>query len=225
MGIFERLLNLFFPPTCASCHAEGSFLCPDCRASFKVRPIRKNKYDTSFRKEFKYLNGVIYVADYHQNPQLQAAIHQFKYKFTRELSNEFSTLVASRLSELRMLERRKFFLVPVPLHEKRLAMRGFNQSDLIVNGLANQLPQADVQFILRRIRHTTQQAQLSKEERQKNLEGAFTLASRVDRMKERVCFLVDDVFTTGATLEECAKVLKEAGLKKVYGLVIARAFK
>lgn len=224
MGLFSSFLNIFFPPACASCKKEGEFLCADCRATFKIRPIRRENVDKEYRKQFKYLNGVIYVADYAKNPKLQAAISQFKYKFTRELTTEFVSLMVGRLSELRMVNQNPFFLVPVPLHQRRLAYRGFNQADLLANGIANKFEHTEVQFVLRRIKNTSQQAKLAKKQRVENLEGAFTLSQkRIDQLKEKICFLVDDVCTTGSTLEECARVLKEAGLEKVYGLVVARA--
>ena len=223
MKIIEKCLDLFFPPQCAACKKEGEFLCSECRTQFKIRPIRYNEYDKSYRSNFTHLNGVIYVADYAKNPQLQAAISQFKYKFTRELTSEFTSLMVSRLSELRMVAQNPFFLVPVPLHRKRLAYRGFNQSDLLANGIANRFENTEVQFVLRRIKNTPQQAKLAKKERHENLEGAFALNQKIDFLKEKICFLVDDVCTTGSTLEECARVLKEGGMKKVYGLVLARA--
>lgn len=224
----SKLLNFFFPPQCASCKTEGAFLCKECRIRFKIRPISyKRKKSGKFKKpDYQYLNGVIYAADYGKNPELQAAISQFKYKFTRELTTEFTTLITQKLSELQMVNRKSFFLVPVPLHKKRFAYRGFNQSDLLANGVANSFKQkAEVHFVLRRIKNTSQQAKLSKQERLKNLENAFQLGQKIDQLKEKICFLVDDVCTTGSTLEACAKVLKEAGVKKVYGLVIAKAIK
>ena len=226
--MFAKLLNLFFPPQCASCKTEGAFLCKECRIQFKIKPISQKRKKSSklIRPNYQYLNGVIYATEYGKSTQLQAAISQFKYKFTRELTTEFTSLITQKLSELQMVNRKSFFLVPVPLHKKRLAYRGFNQSDLLANGIANSFRQkAEVQFILRRIKNTSQQAKLSKEERHKNLEGAFQLGQKIDSLKEKICFLVDDVCTTGSTLEACAKVLKEAGVKKVYGLVIAKVVK
>lgn len=226
--MLAKLLNIFFPPQCASCKSDGAFLCKECRINFKIRPIsqKRRKFAKNERPDYQYLNGVIYAADYQKNPQLKAAISQFKYKFTRELTTEFTSLIAQKLSELQMVNRKPFFLVPVPLHKKRLAYRGFNQSDLLANGVANSFRQkAEVHFVLRRIKNTSQQAKLSKNERHKNLENAFQLGQKIDQLKEKICFLVDDVCTTGSTLEACAKVLKEAGVKKVYGLVIAKAIK
>lgn len=185
---------------------------------------RKNQQ----RSEFKYLDGVIYAADYSKNPELKAAISQFKYKYTRELNAVFVSLLIKKLSELYMLKKQDFFLVPVPLHKKRLAHRGFNQSDLLANGVANKFEKpVKIELLLNRVKNTSQQAKLKKIERRLNLKNAFQLnKGSLKQLSQKVCFLVDDVCTTGSTLDECARVLKqEAGLEKVYGLVVARAVK
>ena len=158
-------------------------MCKNCVQRFDISRIKaKSRYPSS--QDFEYLDAVIYGADYAKNPEIRAAIAQFKYKFTKELNGCFADLLSQKLKELNMLKAKSFFLVPVPLHKKRLNYRGFNQAELIALKVSE-----------------------------------YFSSSRV------LCFLVDDVCTTGATLDSCAKVLKEAGLKKVYGLVVARAFK
>ena len=122
--------------------------------------------------------------------------------------------------------------MPVPLHPKRLNYRGFNQAELISRAVVESIGNRDsdrvsILPLLTRVKHTAQQAKLSKRERHENLEDAFTMNKKCihEWDNQSVYFIVDDVCTTGATLENCAKVLKENGVKKVYGLVVARAFK
>lgn len=223
--ILRRLLDFFFPPVCASCKKEGDFLCQDCISGFrtkKIQPLSKRE-GKARPTEFHHLDGLIYALDYARNPQISAAIHQFKYRFTRELVNYFADLMAAKLGELEMLRGKQLVLIPVPLHRKRLNQRGFNQAELIANSIQGS---AEVMPLLARTKNTAQQAKLSRIDRQKNLDSAFTLnfPYHFDH-KNRIYFLVDDVCTTGATLENCAKTLKLAGAKRVYGLVIARAFK
>lgn len=224
MGIFQAVLNLFFPPRCASCKKEGDFLCKNCVHNFRVRNLRPVSVNPS-AEDFEYLDGVIYGADYNASPELQAAISQFKYRFSCHLADYFATLTSGKLKELTMLKDRDVALVPVPLHRKRLNYRGFNQAALIARETAERYRRAGVYPLLRRIRHTSQQAKLSKMERHRNLADAFELGGDLSELSGRVCFLVDDVCTTGATLESCAKVLKKSGVKRVYGLVVARSFK
>ncbi|MBU0706368.1 ComF family protein [Patescibacteria group bacterium] len=200
-------------------------MCKNCVQDFRIRPIRAKSTCPS-SEEFQYLDGVIYGADYAENPGLQAAITQFKYKFNRQLVDYFAELVCRKLKELRMLGWKRAALIPVPLHKKRLNYRGFNQAELIARATANRYGK-DTRVLnpLMRVKNTSQQAKLNKKERQLNLTEAFEIAEDLESLSGKVCFIVDDVCTTGATLDNCARVLKENGIKKVYGLVVARAFK
>ena len=225
MGILSQLLDLFFPPHCAACKAEGDFLCKNCVQQFRINRIKAKSVHPS-SDDFQYLDGVIYGADYAGNPELRAAVSQFKYKFNRELTYHFARLVSQKLKELRMLRGRRAVLIPVPLHKKRLNYRGFNQAELIAYAAAAGYgSDIDVFMPLTRIKNTSQQAKLNKKERHQNLDEAFEVTGDLDRVRDKVCFVVDDVCTTGATLDSCAKVLKANGVQKVYGLVVARAFK
>lgn len=225
MEILDWLLNLFFPPRCASCKKEGDFLCENCLTKIKVIPIRACSAQPS-KLDFKHLDGVIYGVDYSRNPVLKPAIFQFKYKFTQQLCEQFSDLILKKISELKMIQGKNIVLIPVPLHKKRLAYRGFNQSQILAEAIQRKSENPiQVLPLLERSKNTSQQAKLHKKERNKNLEDAFRLHMNLPDLQNSVCFLVDDVCTTGSTLEACAQILKEAGLKKVYGLVVARAFR
>jgi len=111
-------------------------------------------------------------------------------------------------------------IVPVPLHRSREWERTFNQSALLADHLSA-LSGIPVKLLLRRIKRTRPQTSLSGHARRRNLEGVFRLSQNV--LIPRSVVLLDDVVTTGATLEACAAVLRSAGVRKVYGLTIARA--
>ncbi len=241
------LLNTLFPPYCVSCKKEGDFFCVDCLKNLdkkKIKPIYKRIEDP----DIHYLDGAIYALDYAKNPQIKAAIKQLKYKFTKDLAQHFANMIAEKIRELNMVQGKQIILIPVPLHKKRLNYRGFNQAEVIARAVTSRFEdnQIVVLELLERIRHTDQQAKLDKYERRKNLDGAFKICdpkksvsflrrresvtknnidSRLRGNDNSIYFLVDDVFTTGSTLESCAKTLKENDFKKVYGLVLARAFK
>ncbi len=113
------------------------------------------------------------------------------------------------------------YLVPVPLHWKRRLQRGFNQSHLLAKGL--KLPQVPVSTDLVRIRNTQQQWNLKPPQRRRNVKGAFAVR-KGHPFDGKTVALVDDIITSGATLNECAKILKRAGARKVIALVIAAAY-
>jgi len=223
------VLDTLFPPACASCKKEGDFLCADCLASLVRRKIRPNNGRAPKASEFQNLRGVIYALDYAKNPQIQAAIKQFKYKFTEELALPFAKLIVEKVGELGMAKGRRLILVPVPLHLKRLRERGFNQAEVIARAIRAQWPEGlcEIQNLLIRQKETSQQAKLSKAERHQNLSDAFIMNKKVvhEFKSENLYFLVDDVCTTGSTLENCAGVLSSNGFGRVYGLVIARALR
>ncbi len=226
MKWMDWLLDLLFPPRCAHCKEEGAFFCSSCWEKLEKKPIGHG-FNPS-KEAWQHLDGLIYGADYHHNPAIQAVVSQLKYKFNPQMAQYLSRLMEERLGQLAMLKGKPVVLIPIPLHPRRLRERGFNQSERLSQELQRQHSgNLRIELLLKRERYTQQQAKLKKEERQENLKEAFSLASPPDlaRLNQGVCFLVDDVCTTGATLENAARLLKEAGIKKVYGLVAARAFR
>ena len=112
-------------------------------------------------------------------------------------------------------------IVPVPLHPVKLRERQFNQSELLAAHLARKINKNVVRDKVKRIKYTAPQTKLKRDQRLKNVRGAFLVKKNAD-FKEKTVLLVDDVLTTGATLHECAKALKDAGAKKVVALALAR---
>jgi len=113
------------------------------------------------------------------------------------------------------------FVVPVPLHPVKLRERQFNQSEVLAAYLAKKLNKKIVKDRLKRIKYTMPQTELKREQRLKNVNGAFR-AKRDSNFEDKTILLVDDVLTTGATLNECAKALKDAGAKRVIAFALAR---
>ena len=150
--------------------------------------------------------------------QLRLIIHALKYDKRRSLARRLALLMRERGADVLADAD---CLVPVPLHWRRLRVRGFNQAADLAAGLG--LPVARA---LRRVRPTRPQAELPASRRYHNLRGAFAPARRPGRRRAVVgkcVVLVDDVFTTGATLDGCARVLKAAGAREVRALTVARA--
>jgi ComF family protein len=228
----EFVLDLLFPKFCLNCGREEDFLCQVCLSLIDVlerqycpfclppKIVLDGKTCPSCRKS-KNLNGLYFAASY-DNFILKKAIHQFKYGLTKDLAKPLADLIIRHFNNLTALPRfNEFNLVAVPLHGKKLKERGFNQSEELAKGLSQHLKLPVFDNALIKIKQTRSQTELKKEERGKNIQGAF-LCPCPDFVKNKRILLVDDVFTSGATMEECAKVLKNTGAKEVWGVAVAR---
>lgn len=231
------ILDTVFPLYCLGCDKKGQWLCTSCRSDIPRR-IHQScplclKHFTPYGqacfecqdKNDSLLDG-IFAASYYKSPLLKYVIHSFKYRFLSELSFPLGELLIEglRKSDIALPE----IIIPVPLHKRRLRYRGFNQSALLADHISQTLIPALtlplVNDLLIRHRYTTPQMKTeSKEERIKNLKNAFEIdASGRNVLKGKDVWLIDDVATTGTTLEECASVLKRNGAKSVFGIVLAR---
>ena len=214
-AIYEAVIQFLFPPRCPSCRAyvekEGQW-CESC-----LSEILRNKnlaYDAEVRR---YISPIVAIGKYDKG--LKDLIHELKYQ------NDFAALpyiytVLDRLDD----EWQQFFadfdyVIPVPLHAEKLKRRGFNQVDRIFLpwAKAHGLHYAD---ILIRTKKTKSQYSLNPSERSINLHAAFALKKDISVVNAK-CLLLDDIFTTGSTLKNCARVLKEHGAHSVSGLVLA----
>jgi len=219
-------LDFLFPQWCIGCGAEGEFICSSCRCSLpRVMPPlcpRCGKPQSSgilcpacvgwqakidgIRSPFRF-DGV-----------MRQAIHQLKYRNLRALAEPLAKLLNDYLSINPVPGE---VLVPVPLHQKRLRERGYNQSSLLAKELGKLTNLPVVDDCLIRQRHAPPQARSSTvEERRSNVAGAFVC--RDHRLQDKQVLLIDDVSTSGATLDACAAALKAAGATSVWGLVLAR---
>jgi len=180
---------------------QEDHLCEDC--------LRKRPFYEATRAPYYYRGSIM------------TAIHRFKYGPKSLLGDSLGPLLA-RFAETWLHGSRNILTMPVPLHPKRLRQRGFNQSLFLARHVAKRL-HTELDFIsLRRVRYTSPQTGLKKEERRKNVHGAFQL-NNPENVKGKTVLLIDDVATTGNTLNECARILRKSGSDKVLGLVMARA--
>ena len=170
------------------------------------------------------LNG-LFIAVAYENQLVKKLINQFKYKpYLKELSPILCSLIISHFSfsgNNALQGLKQGILVPVPLHRARFKERGFNQSEEIAKELSESLNLAFYNDVLIKIKPTLAQVGLSSEQRKENIKGTF-ICQKADRIKGEKILLVDDVYTTGATMEECAEILKKAGASQVWGIAIAR---
>jgi len=149
---------------------------------------------------------------------MRQAIHQLKYRNVRALAAPLAKLLKDYLVTNPVPGE---LLVPVPLHQKRLRERGYNQSSLLAWELGKLTNLTVIDDRLIRQRHTPPQARTSNvDERRSNVAGAFVC--RDDKLRDKQILLIDDVSTSGTTLDACAAALKAAGASSVWGLVLAR---
>ncbi|BCS55147.1 amidophosphoribosyltransferase [Geobacter sp. SVR] len=148
-------------------------------------------------------------------------IHAFKYHYRTHLRRPLALLAVEQLSEFVALQTPDL-IVPVPLHVRRLRSRGFNQAVLLAEPLAREWGLPLKRRLMRRVRWTRPQIELDAGERRANVRGAFAVDNPSQVTGKRI-LLVDDVFTTGSTVDECARVLKKAGACHVTVITMARA--
>jgi ComF family protein len=159
---------------------------------------------------------------------LRDLIHLLKYQNVRPAAAILGRMLAETITGLgAILPAGEITVVPVPLHARKRTQRGFNQSELIAHAALKQLNpvrfQISVSALIRR-RETESQIGLTRHQRRENLRGAFKVADPTQILKRNV-LLVDDVFTTGTTVSECANVLRRAGANRVYVATVARTLK
>ena len=160
---------------------------------------------------------------------LRDLIHLLKYEQVRPAAVVLGKMLAHAITRLEVCGSGSgFTIVPVPLHSRKLRQRGFNQSELMVQEAVKVTPGNDriklEAGILRRRRETVSQTGLTRHQRRENIRGAFALL-RPERIAGRAVVLVDDVFTTGTTVSECARMLLRAGACKIYVATVARTLK
>jgi len=201
------LLDLLYPPRCVVCREPGpERFCARCRHTITAAepPLRVRSV----------LAGRGCVGKY--TGPLREAVLYLKYHDRRALADDVGALLAARLEAVRD-EWQPEALVPVPIHPQRRRERGYNQAELLAAALGRRcgLPVRDA---LERVRDTPPQVGLSRKERHENVRNAF--APRAGAAPGRRAVLIDDVQTTGATLEEAARMLRAAGAHQVYALTL-----
>jgi ComF family protein len=236
---FRLLFDLIFPPLCPICKTllddkeKDLTLCPNCRKAIRsvhppycprcglpvpsddeagnlCGPCLKEKRHFEVHRTSGFYEGT-----------LKEAIHRFKYSGVFPLVRVLGDLLQPTLQTLSR-DYPVDLMIPVPLHIRRLRERGFNQTLLLVRELSKRTGIPYEQRALKKIKDTPDQIALKKRERKKNLTGAFQVKNQ-EAIQGKAIVLVDDVYTTGATVNECSRTLLRAGAERVAVLTVARA--
>ena len=219
------LTDLLFPPRCVSCGANGAWLCAAClqKTRWILPPYCPRcglplAHGKSCACTGKASNLTLWRSAAWHVPPLQDAVHAVKYEGVRVLAEPLGEVLATCY---RQAQLQPDIIVPVPLHRERQRERGYNQSELLARALSKRVQVQVRTDILARAVRTRSQVGLSAEERQANVAGAFIC--RGDAAEGRSILLIDDVMTTGATLESCAQALLSSGATRVSALTLTRA--
>jgi len=210
------IFDLFFPKNCLKCSASGFYLCSKCALSI-APPIHT-----------KELLSFIYSACSYKDPIIKRAIWLLKYKQKFDIADDLSVLIYDKMleeiSDLKLLNNFTApLLVPIPIHNKTLRQRSFNQSEKLAQALVKIDQNQNFIFAdaLKKTKYTEHQARIrNKIERLKNLKNSFVVKNS-KLVKNKNVILIDDVVTTGATLCEARRALKEAGARHIIAFTLA----
>lgn len=219
-------MDALFPPRCAGCGVNEARWCKSCRHTTPKFPKEKCVYcqksvningDCHYcRRQQRELDG-LFTWGLHKDP-LRQALHRLKYRRDIGLGDALARHLIELVDEIGIQVN---IVVPVPLGNKRMKERGYNQAGLLARPLAMALNLPYRPGAVLRIRETPTQVGLTLEERRQNVAGAFR--SNPGMLKGNRVLLVDDVLTTGATINAAAHAVKKVGVDAVYGITVARA--
>ena len=222
--ICSGCLKVFSPST--------SFYCPLCEAKsvdggicFSCKPTANSdsRLRTGiFDEKDKFHLDRLFSPFSYKDPAIRKTVKAFKYDFIQGLAGPLGKLMAGYLEKInKEIDFKDFIIAPVPLHKIKFNRRGYNQSRLVAIEVSKHLDIEIGPDLILKMRPTKDQASLKEEKRAENIKGAF-VCPKPEKVSGKKIMLLDDVYTTGATMNECARVLKQAGAEEVSGLAIAR---
>ncbi len=226
----KYVLDFLFPIECIYCQAEGVLVCESCFSGLKFKyhakclGCQRHNILSSLcsRCQKKYiLDEMMVAADYKQE-NVSQAIKLLKYKFLKDLSLYLGDFLSSFINYAEKeteIKNKDFVVIPIPLYWKRYNWRGFNQAEMIADRVAKNL-NLTLNTQLKRNKNRTPQVKLARRKRRENLKNCFSWQGG-EEIKNKNILLIDDVATTGSTLNEAARELKKSGAKKIIGLSIA----
>ena len=213
MQSWDDFINLLFPRLCLACSEPISFnetfICLECQATLPETDFhlsKKNPFTERFDGRLP-IETAAALFFFTKKSKTQHLIHQIKYDDKREVAFELGRCLGQKLTQQAHYQGIDF-LIPVPMHPKKLIQRGFNQAEIFANGLSEVLNIPVQTSVLKKIKMTETQTKMSRLQRMSNTEDVFHLTNPSVLHKKNI-LIVDDVMTSGATLESCANVLLE----------------
>lgn len=225
MKQLEKIWDIIFPKKCINCKKEGQFLCEDCLSLIPINPFqyclceKLEKRSKCENCKDRYLDKILSATSFN-NKIVKEAIHKFKYGFIEELSVPLALLLLNHLQMIDCQIDKSFIIIPTPMHIKKKRRRGFNQSEEIAK-IISEATGIPLSTTLIKTKETKSQMELNKTERTENIKNCFAVVNKKE-IENKIVLLLDDVYTTGMTMNECARVLKENGARELWGLSVAR---
>lgn len=216
----NKVINIIYPPKCIFCqkllrYDTSIYICNSCYEKLPFLTMEIMPVFTSTKRS--YCDGVVSVFEY--TGVVKESLIRFKFYNEPSYYRTYARLIDERLNKLSGMNDYQL-VMSVPLHKHREFFRGYNQAYLISRELSYRLKLRECSGIFRRNRHTETQSLLDKQKRGQNVRGAFTV-TKPEKVAGKSILLVDDILTTGSTLEECSRVLKVAGAARVTAAVVA----
>jgi ComF family protein len=225
------LFNAFFPAVCVSCNQKlavsDRLICPDCKEKLKAHQVFCNDCGSLFHngdcpvcnRDDAYFDQVFAVLK--MNPVLRSLIHELKYKEYKYVAEFLGVYVTELLKQESCLDKIDI-ITPVPLHNVKKRIRGFNQAELIADAIGKNLGIQVIPNLIKRTKFTETQTKLNKSERQQNVSKAFRPNKKFNVVGKNI-MIVDDVFTTGATMNSICRSLKNYEVGKLIAVTLAHA--
>lgn len=220
MGVFKSIANFIFPEEniCAFCKSyiegEETHICKNCQDLIEI-VHREVDLDSPYIEKIYY--SALYTRFIREN------IHAFKFEGKSYLYKAFGEILLKTIYE-KELHKQIDVIAFVPMHRRREAQRGYNQSELLARYISNKLKKPLLKNSLVKVKITKEQNKLGLLERRTNLKGSFKVVN-IENFKTKEILLIDDIITTGTTMEEISKVLRKNGAKRIYGLAITSSMK
>ena len=228
MKLLNGFLDFFVPRICPGCETklepEEKVVCPNCFSKLNIieEPTLKKEYNRKFRFD-QTISDFKSLFLFNRDSISQNLIHELKYKQQFRIGLFLGRLLYTEFEDV-LDDWQADFIVPIPLHQLKKAERGFNQSFYIAKGLGKSINIPVKQKLVKRVKYTQSQTKLGIEERKANMDGVFKITKpRIVESKNII--ILDDVITSGSTVNECAKVLKSCGAGDIYALSVALADK
>ena len=220
MGLLEKIANTIYPPKCIFCKKPlgNDIALHICSACYAKLPFSREALLPVLEDEAAgWCDGAVSVFQY--TGMAKDSLIRFKFYNKPSYYRTFARLLAYRLKKITDIKQYDM-VISVPLHRQKEFARGYNQAYLLSRALSRELKLPEGSNLLKREKYTSSQSLLNKQNRQENIKGAF-LANAPAKVEGKSILLVDDILTTGSTLEECSRMLKQAGVIKVIAAVVA----